>query len=62
LENLKVGLSNREEMIKMKKKEIGSMLPIEDKFILFKVNLNGTEQPLRVGYFSDIDELKIERV
>ncbi len=62
IDSLKKGLSNREEFIKLKKKEISALLPIENHYVVFDILLNEEEQSYRIGYFTANEELRIERV
>lgn len=60
IDSLKKGVSNREEFIKLKKKEIAALMPIENHFIEFHIKLNEEALSYRIAYFTESNELKIE--
>lgn len=62
LEKLKMGIANRQEIVKNKEKEIGEMLPVQNHYILFKLSIDGKEQTYKIGYFPESYGFRMEKV
>lgn len=62
LETLRMGIANRHEIIQNKEDEIGQMLPIQDHYILFKLDIDGQEETYKIGYFPASYGFRMEKV
>jgi hypothetical protein len=62
LEKLKMGIANRQEIVKNKEKEIGELLPVQNHYILFKLTIDNKEQTYKIGYFPESYGFRMERV
>jgi hypothetical protein len=62
LEKLRMGIANRQEIVKNKEKEIGELLPVQNHYILFKLIIDGKEQTYKIGYFPESYGFRMERV
>ncbi|TAE47805.1 MAG: hypothetical protein EAZ44_08410 [Cytophagia bacterium] len=62
LNKLRMGIMNRQEIVLNREKEIGEILPIQNHYILFKINLNETEETYKIGYFPDSYGFRMEKM
>ncbi|NJL13565.1 MAG: hypothetical protein HC913_11545 [Microscillaceae bacterium] len=60
LNKLRMGIANRQEMIQNREQEIGEMLPIQNHYILFTLNLNGEDKTYKIGYFPNSYGFRME--
>lgn len=62
LNKLRMGIMNRQEIVLNREKEIGEILPIQNHYILFKINFNETEETYKIGYFPDSYGFRMEKM
>lgn len=62
LNKLRMGIMNRQEIVLNREKEIGEILPIQNHYILFKINLNEAEETYKIGYFPDSYGFRMEKM
>lgn len=61
LKQLRMGIANRQEIVQNKEQEIGEMLPIKDRYILFKLHIDEAEHTYKIGYFPASYGFRMER-
>ncbi len=62
IEIARMGIATRMQMTLDKEREMGNLLPISNKFILFPVQINGKEETYKIGYFPDSYGFRIEKI
>ncbi len=62
IENLKMGINNRQSIVQNKEQEIGESLPIRERYILFELKLDNGIQTYKIGYFPNSYGFRMEKV
>lgn len=62
IEKLKMGIANRQSIVQNKEQEIGEMLPIKDRYILFELKNEEQSQTYKIGYFPNSYGFRMEKV
>ena len=62
LQKLRMGIANRLEIIMNREQEMGQMLPIQNHYIIFKLNLEGKEESYKIGYFPESYGFRMEKM
>jgi hypothetical protein len=62
IETARMGIATRMQITLDKEREMGNLLPISNKFILFAIQINGKDETYKIGYFPDSYGFKIEKV
>jgi hypothetical protein len=62
LTKLRMGIMNRQEIVLNREKEIGELLPVQNHYILFKINNNEKEETYKIGYFPHTEGFKMEKI
>lgn len=61
LKELEIGIQNRYSIIQSREKEVGEMLPIQERYILFKLDINGEIETYKIGYFPKSYGFRMEK-
>lgn len=64
LEKLRMGIANRQSIVQNKEQEIGEMLPVKDRYILFEIKDEDPSkiQTYKIGYFPNSYGFRMEKI
>ncbi len=64
LEKLHMGIANRQSIVQNKEQEIGEMLPVKDRYILFEIKDEDPAkiQTYKIGYFPNSYGFRMEKI
>lgn len=62
IEKLKMGIHNRQSIIQNKEHEIGDLLPLQERYILFELKVGDQVQAYKIGYFPNSYGFRMEKV